>query len=115
MLKKVADWFDYKDVKFLSLPDLARQRTTLVNEILSGGRVIITDRLHASVMSVLMGKPHVMMNEKYKKVQLTREAAFADKPECSQENLRGYYANSMEEAIDKALWLLDQEKFFSLD
>ena len=72
--------------------------------------MIITDRLHASLMSLLIGRPHVILNDKYKKVENTREAAFMDKPECSEENLRGYYANTIEEAVEKALWLLRKKE-----
>lgn len=80
----------------------------LTNKIMSQGRVVITDRLHASVLSVLIGRPHVMINDKFKKVENTRKAAFGDKPECSEDNLRGYYVNTIEEAIDKALWILQK-------
>lgn len=107
---KIRDWFDYKDVEQPSkLVDLPEHRTCLGNEIISQGRVVITDRLHASLMSLFIGRPHVMLNDKYKKVQNTREAAFMDKPECSNENLNGYYANTIEEAVEKALWLLKKD------
>lgn len=76
---------------------------------MSTGRVVITDRLHASLMSLFIGRPHVMINDLYKKVQLTRESAFMGKPECSEENVRGYYVNNIEEAVEKALWILKQD------
>jgi exopolysaccharide biosynthesis predicted pyruvyltransferase EpsI len=81
-------------------------RVELVNEVMSQGRVIITDRLHASIASVLMGKPHVMLNEKYKKVMNTREVAFKDKPECADTYVQGYYVDTIEQSIDKAIDLL---------
>ena len=28
-------------------------------------------------------------------------------PECSDDNIRGYYVNSIEEAVEKALWILE--------
>lgn len=87
--------------------ELAKKRVDLGNEILSLGRVVITDRLHASVLSVLMGKAHVMINDKYKKVEWTRETAFHGKPECSKHNIRGYYASNIDDAIHKALRLLE--------
>lgn len=76
---------------------------------MSQGRVIISDRLHASIMSVLMGKPHVIINEKYKKIYNTRESAFYGISECSPDNLRGYYANNVEEAIDIAISILNEK------
>lgn len=80
---------------------------------MSRGRVVITDRLHASIMSLLIGRPHVMINEKYKKVQNTRESAFMGKSECSEDNLRGYYANTIEEAVDKAIALLEADPTYT--
>lgn len=77
--------------------------------------MIITDRLHASLMSLFIGRPHVMVNDKYRKVQNTREAAFMAKPECTEENLRGYYANSIDEAVDKAISILEQINSHNVD
>lgn len=78
----------------------------MCNKILSRGRLIITDRLHVSIFSLLLGRPHVILNDRYKKVQNTRDTAFGDKPECTEENVNGYYAESIDEAIDKAIALL---------
>ena len=99
--------------KTTQLVDLPFARVDLGNEVMSAGRVVITDRLHASLMSLYIGRPHVMINDRYKKVQQTRESAFMGKPECSEDNLRGYYVNNIEEAVDKALWLLKQDSIRS--
>ena len=104
---KIKDWFDYKDANKISLKDLPKKRTAIANKILSKGRVIITDRLHSSILSLLMGKPHVIVQDKYKKIMNTREAAFRGKTECNSEYIRGYYVNSIEEAIDTAIRLLE--------
>ena len=53
-----------------------------------------------------------MINDKYSKVQKTREAAFMGYTECSDDNLRGYYVKSIEEAVDKALWILENPQAF---
>ena len=55
-----------------------------------------------------MGKPHVIINEKYKKILYTRKAAFEGKPECSSEYLKGFYANNIGEAINMAKSILDE-------
>lgn len=89
------------------MEELPRKRTNIVNHILSKGRVIITDRLHASIASVLMGKQHVIVQDKFKKIENVREAAFGGKSECSSENIHGYYASSIEQAVDIAIRLLD--------
>lgn len=107
------DWFDYSDVVTQSsdIRELAAKRVDLGNEILSLGRVVVTDRLHASILSLLMGKPHVMINDRYRKVELTRTAAFENKTECTEENLRGFYAVNIEDGLQKALWLLNSLAF----
>lgn len=109
-LKKVRDWTDFPDVKDLvknkGVEKLAAARVDLGNDILSQGRVIITDRLHVSIMSLLMGKPHVMVNEKYGKVRNTRETAFENKTECSEQNLNGFYVENIQEAIEKAIEMI---------
>ena len=105
---KIRDWHNFDDVGERSVVRLPWARVRLCNSILSQARVIITDRLHVSVLCVLMGKPHVMINDKYKKVQNTRETAFRNKPECSDDNLRGYYVENINQAVDKALWLLGE-------
>ena len=106
------DWHNYTDVAAkIKVDKLAAARVELGNDILSQGRVIITDRLHVSLLCLLMGRPHVILNEMYKKVENTRETAFAGKPECTQKNLLGFYVNSIEEAIDKAIWILEEKIF----
>lgn len=105
--KKIADWFSFSDVNATSLEEMTSGRLRLINEVLSQGRVIITDRLHASIMSLLMGKPHVIINEKYKKIWHTRESAFHGRAECAAEYLGARYANSIEEAIEIAKAILE--------
>jgi exopolysaccharide biosynthesis predicted pyruvyltransferase EpsI len=94
-------------VKNTSINDVAEKRLVLINSIISLGEVIITDRLHCSIISLLMGKPHVMLNEKYNKIQNTRETALKNKPDCSSDKIMEYYANDIEEAIIKAINLLN--------
>jgi len=37
-------------------------------DILSRGRVVLTDRLHAHILCVLMGKPHIVLDNSYGKI-----------------------------------------------
>ena len=87
-------------------------RFELIVEMLSKSRVVITDRLDASVLSMLMDKPHVIVNDEMNgghfEARNTREAAFKDRAECRKENLSGYYANDIVEALDKSVLLLDK-------
>jgi exopolysaccharide biosynthesis predicted pyruvyltransferase EpsI len=107
---KTRDWFDYNDVKYTTFQELSSKRFVLVNEIISQARLIVTDRLHVSIVSLLMGKPHVIINEKYNKILHTRETAFFGKPECDRNFIQGYYTNDIREALEMAVFLLDQGK-----
>jgi len=51
---------------------LARMRRGV--RTLSQGRVVLTDRLHAHVLCVLLGKPHVVLGDAYGKIRAFYEA-----------------------------------------
>ena len=53
-----------------------------------------------------MGKPHVIINDKFNKIRSTRNAAFYGKPECSDRNLNEFYVNSINEAVETAFKIL---------
>jgi exopolysaccharide biosynthesis predicted pyruvyltransferase EpsI len=74
---------------------LAQQRLERGRRILSKGRVIITDRLHAHILGVLMGIPQVLMADRYGKVPSFYETWTRD---CSLTS----WANSGDEAVDTA-------------
>jgi exopolysaccharide biosynthesis predicted pyruvyltransferase EpsI len=67
---------------------LARERLEHGRRLLSLGRVVVTDRLHGHVLSLLMGVPHVIMDDRYGKIRSfyetwTRQstlAVFVDAP-----------------------------------
>jgi pyruvyl transferase EpsO len=47
---------------------LSRVRMRRGIKLLSSGRVVMTDRLHAHILSILIGKPHVIADNSYGKV-----------------------------------------------
>ena len=47
----------------------AKERLSRGLRVLSQGRVIITDRLHAHILSTLMGKPHVVVGNNSGKIR----------------------------------------------
>ena len=105
------DWQNYnKHLKTIS--DYTNLNKTLfakfeyTKEIFSTVRLVITDRLHASIFSVLVGKPHIIIDDKYKKISQTRDAAFFNKPECSSANLQAYYATNITDAFQLAVKIL---------
>lgn len=48
---------------------LARQRLERGCRLLSRGRVIVTERLHGHILGVLLGIPHVLVGDRYGKLQ----------------------------------------------
>lgn len=63
--------------------------------LLSKGKVVITDRLHGHILSVLLGIPHIVIDNSYGKIgafyeRWTKHLSFIEK------------ASSLEEAIDRA-------------
>jgi pyruvyl transferase EpsO len=51
----------------------ARQRLRAGCNLLSRGRVVITDRLHAHILCLLLGIPHVLLDNSYGKVRRVHE------------------------------------------
>ena len=47
-------------------------------EIISSARVIVTDRLHAHVFAILLGIPHVVLDNRYGKIRSTFETWTAE-------------------------------------
>jgi len=68
--------------------------------------VIITDRLHASILAVLMDKPHVIIDDKFNKISNTRDLAFGLFDECNEKYLRAYYARDVDAALVQGIKVL---------
>lgn len=62
-----ADWLDR--LASLSNEPLARHRLLRGVTMLSRGRAVITDRLHAHILSLLLGVPHCLLDNSYGKVR----------------------------------------------
>lgn len=80
---------------------LAWRRVIRGFELLAQGEVIVTDRLHAHILSLLLGKPHVTLDNFYGKIRnfanaWTNGANFVD-------------ALTLDEAVEKAAKLLKSD------
>lgn len=78
---------------------LAWQRTNRGCELLSRGRIVVTDRLHAHILSTLLGIPNIVLDNSYGKLSGFIAAWTANDPLCHQ-------AASVEEAKQIAARLL---------
>ncbi len=80
---------------------LARVRVTHGLRILSRGRCVVTDRLHGYVLSTLLGKPTVLLDNSYGKVSSFYKTWTPD-------GVRTAWADSPQEALDLALSMCGQ-------
>ena len=81
--------------------------------LLAGGKVLITDRLHSSILAFLMHKPHVYLDQMYGKIRKTREVALEVSEKCkSIEEMRYDEAPSIEEAVLKASEMLKEKSYW---
>lgn len=67
--------------------------------LLSSGKVVVTDRLHGHILCVLLGIPHVLLDNSYGKLQRFYDCWTSD---CADAR----FATSIEEAIDIARGLV---------
>ena len=108
----IVDWFNYQNQPAKNLKSLAQNRKLLIRQIYSQAKVIITDRLHASILAVLMDKPHVIIDDKFNKISNTRDLAFEQFDECDAKYLRAYYARDIDAALKQGVKvLMSIEKF----
>lgn len=103
----VVDWsnrleiFDTKDEFF----------TTTSIELLSLGKVVICDRLHAAILCYLVGLPFVYIDQVSGKITKTLGVAFDGVEDC-QDGEKGMWAkaSTLDEALLKAVEFIDHYK-----
>ena len=80
----------------------------------SSSRVIITDRLHASILAFLLHKPHVFLDQSYGKIRLTREVAFNTSSHCQdRKRLRYDQAGDIRQAVELAVKMLHRNSLMA--
>ncbi len=81
-------------------------RTQMGNTMLSRGRVVIADRLHASIMATLIGRPVVYVDNNYRKTTRVRSSLTQFIPECTDTVLDAHYAPDLATAVKIAADLI---------
>jgi pyruvyl transferase EpsO len=105
---KITDWGGYKDVypvKNLKEAD-AMLKVEGARNLLALGKVIVSDRLHCSILALLMHKPHVFIEQSYGKISNTRNTAFRVSDHCTNRNLKFQQASDLVDAIESAIKFL---------
>ena len=101
-LKNPADpLFEHKVINEGKFDYMAMFRRSIA--MFSSSRVVITDRLHASIFAFLLHKPHVYLDQSYGKIRLTREVAFNTSTFCQdRDRLRFDQAEDIRQAVSMA-------------
>ncbi len=81
-------------------------RVAMGNKLLSRGSIIITDRLHASIMGVLIGRPVIYVDNAYKKLSNIWTSMASQVDACKGENLRAQHADTVDRAVELAYELI---------
>lgn len=118
---KVVDWKDRKNYVHLNQPSIKlsphqtqnksnfdmQMRIFEVSSMITTGKVIVTDRLHGSIYSLLLHKPHVYIDQISKKVSLSRNVAYDVDVNCRDtDSLQYTWAENLEKGISEALKFL---------
>ena len=76
--------------------------------MLAGGKVLITDRLHSSILAFLLHKPHVYIDQMYGKIGRTRAVALNVSHHCQdRKQMRFAEATTFLEALELAKQMID--------
>ncbi len=84
-----------------------------MGSLLSRGKVVITDRLHASISSLLLGKTHIMIDQSYGKINGCREVAFAKSAMCRDADMHAFTASTLDDALERAVALLARAHYYN--
>ena len=105
---KVVDWEDYRDVyPFKNIKEMdSTFKVEGGKNLLSLGKVIVTDRLHSSILALLMHKPHIIIEQTYGKISNTRNTAFLGSPHCTKANLKFQEVSTLTDGIYAAITYL---------
>jgi pyruvyl transferase EpsO len=79
---------------------LAKERLLRGETLLSSGKVVVTDRLHAHILCTLLDIPHVVLDNSYRKIGNFRDAWGTGGDKCLT-------ANTLEDAMKLARGLLN--------
>ena len=107
MTFKIVDWSDRE--KIFGSTDPFFTDTSI--ELLSLGKIVVCDRLHAAILAYLAGLPFVYIDQVSGKVTKTLTAAFEEVEGCMDgEKARWARAMSLKDALVKASSMIDEHR-----
>jgi exopolysaccharide biosynthesis predicted pyruvyltransferase EpsI len=116
------DWYDWRQASPFgpdyapSVPEdtyanLPSYRLQASNNLLSLGRIIITDRMHAMILSLLMHKPVIGLDNSYGKLSGLKSSFLDGVDSCAAEYTYLYFKRDPLEAVHLAAELLGDPKY----
>jgi exopolysaccharide biosynthesis predicted pyruvyltransferase EpsI/drug/metabolite transporter (DMT)-like permease len=107
---RMVDWHSVQHLRAVNPAEYKPKIETAVR-LLDSGRVVIADRLHATILALLSMKPVFYVDQSYGKIKNTLDAAFIGSEACSDESsLRVFQTGSLAEALNHAARFLDMCK-----
>ena len=97
----VEDWLNIISTRANDIKYTSYNRFMDGLKFLSRGKVVVSDRLHAHILSVMLNKPHVMLDNSYKKV-----SSYHTTWTPSVDN--ALLASNTTDALEKAQYLLQK-------
>ena len=79
-------------------------------KLVSEAKLVVTDRLDASIFCVLVGKSHVIVDDTARHIYNARSSVFRDKHDCNAEYLSEHYASDPSDAMRQAVNIMYREK-----
>jgi exopolysaccharide biosynthesis predicted pyruvyltransferase EpsI len=99
---RVADWDQVRHLRAHKPADYQPKVDSAVR-LLNQGRVVVTNRLHATVLSLLSLKPVFYVDQSYGKIRRSLAVAFNSSAACREEgDVRAFATASLEEALPRA-------------
>lgn len=111
---RIQDWWYHPKPGEFSKQNIAlfsEVRTQAAIRAVSQGKIVVTNRLHASILSTLVGKRLIWVDTVTQKVSKTRSVAFNTSENCMERNLHATQASTMKEAIALAIAQRQQVPF----
>jgi exopolysaccharide biosynthesis predicted pyruvyltransferase EpsI len=104
---RVVDWHSVHNLRAINPAEYKPKIETAVR-MLDSGRVVIADRLHATILALLSLKPVFYVDQSYGKIKHTLDAAFSGSAACSDErSLRVFQTGSLAEALKRSARFLE--------
>jgi exopolysaccharide biosynthesis predicted pyruvyltransferase EpsI len=107
---QVVDWNNARHIRPINMQEYQPKIASAVR-LLDTGRVVVADRLHATILSMLSLKPVFYVDQYYGKIKNTLDAAFSTSENCRDEGaVRVFPTTSLAQALSLAAKYLEECK-----